>query len=90
MILEEYAEKENAEQNPDIVDISVDLHIHSLWNNSVVENWDHYNKSMKQLIRTMPNLKIIRPVGGHSFNYRNGVRYLSLRGLVEYFRLFVS
>jgi hypothetical protein len=73
LILEEFVEKENAEVDADVSTLSISLHIHSLWNNSVIENWDHYKKAMEQLKKTMPNLSSVQPTGGHSFHPKNGV-----------------
>jgi hypothetical protein len=73
VILEELADSENTQVNADVTDLSLSLHIHLLWNNSVIENWEHYRKAMQQLRKTYPNLKTIHPNGGHSYYRQNAV-----------------
>jgi diaminopimelate decarboxylase len=78
LVLEEIVEQENVEEDPDVVGLSISLHIHSLWNNTVIENWEHYRKAVENLRKKLPNLKTLRPSGGHSFNYRNAVTFYTL------------
>ncbi|KAI6174795.1 hypothetical protein M3Y97_00961000 [Aphelenchoides bicaudatus] len=72
VVLEELAENGNPELNVDVADLTVSLHIHSVWNNTVIQNWDHYRNAMENLKKLAPNLKTIRPSGGHSYHSRNG------------------
>jgi hypothetical protein len=55
-VLEEF----DAENDPNLTDAEVNLHINLLWNNTLVENWQHYKNVFEKLHKTWPNLKNLR------------------------------
>ncbi|KAI6225075.1 hypothetical protein M3Y99_01379500 [Aphelenchoides fujianensis] len=72
--LEQFAElrEEEVEPQDELVDLAVGLHVHALWNNTVEQNWKLYEDAAGNLRKAAPNLRILRPSGGHSYYPRNG------------------
>lgn len=87
LILEVVVEKNETTLNPDvsISNLSLGLHIHLLWNNSVIENWEYYRKAMGGLKKLMPKLENVKPSGGHSYHPKNGVQVLYYKSFNQSF-----
>lgn len=70
-VLEEF----DAENDQNMSHAEVNLQIHQLWNNSLIENWQHYQNAFEKLHKAWPNLKNLHLFGGHSYNRQNSVKF---------------